>query len=73
MSTIASLIDRFGGVRPMARKVGVAVNSVQHWKRAGRLPVARIDAVKKAADDHGIGVTLEEVVAAALSGTRAAA
>lgn len=63
---ITPIIDRFGGIRPAARALGVAVNTIQWWKRTGRLPAARVDDIEKAAAAHGIAVSRAEIVAAVL-------
>jgi hypothetical protein len=50
----AALIDRFGGIRPMASKLGVPVSTVQGWKQRGTIPVSRLDAIRFAASAHNI-------------------
>ena len=32
------IIAAFGGIRPMAKKIGVAVTTVQGWKRPQKKP-----------------------------------
>ena len=50
------IIDRFGGIRPMASKLGVAVTTVQGWKERGHIPEGRIAQIIQAAAEHGIDV-----------------
>ena len=48
------IIDRFGGIRPMAAKLGVAFTTVQGWKVRGHIPQGRRQAILDAAAKHGI-------------------
>lgn len=41
----ASIIERFGGVRPLARRLGMAPSTVQHWKDIDRIPADHQQAV----------------------------
>ncbi|HEM45705.1 MAG TPA: hypothetical protein ENO23_01540, partial [Alphaproteobacteria bacterium] len=50
----ADIIERFGGIRPMAAKLGVAVTTVQGWKNRGHIPENRHDEIRAAAARHGI-------------------
>lgn len=34
----AAIIERFGGVRPLARLLGVAPSTVQYWKDVDLIP-----------------------------------
>ncbi|WP_420547029.1 uroporphyrinogen-III synthase [Curvivirga sp.] len=43
------IIDGFGGIRPMAGKVGVAVSTVQGWKTRNHIPESHKDQIIKAA------------------------
>lgn len=52
------LLQRFGGVRPMASKLEIPVTTVQGWKRRGTIPASRADELRAAARSHGI--TLDE-------------
>ena len=45
----ADIIDRFGGIRPMAKKLSVAATTVQGWKKRGAIPGARREQLEKAA------------------------
>lgn len=48
------VIDQFGGIRPMAAKIGVAVTTVQGWKSRAAIPPDRWEAISAAAAKHGI-------------------
>lgn len=50
----SEIIERFGGIRPMASKLGVAVTTVQGWKERNHIPEARYSQIVKAAAEHGI-------------------
>jgi len=49
-----AVIERFGGIRPMAAKLGVPVTTVQGWKNRGHIPDNRHEEVQRAAAAHGI-------------------
>ena len=57
------VIGAFGGIRPMASKLGVPVSTVQGWKERGVIPEARHQEVRTAAAAHA--VTLDEADLAA--------
>lgn len=48
------IIERFGGIRPMATKLGVAVTTVQGWKERGHIPSGRWQQIAASAAEHGI-------------------
>jgi hypothetical protein len=48
------VIQRFGGIRPMAQKLGVPVSTVQGWKERGAIPANRREEVLGAAARHNI-------------------
>lgn len=48
------IIKRFGGIRPMAAKLGVAVTTIQGWKERGHIPAGRWQQINAAAEAHGI-------------------
>ena len=50
----ARVIEAFGGIRPMAKKLGVAVTTIQGWKERNAIPVQRLDQVREAARLEGI-------------------
>lgn len=43
------IIEKFGGIRPMAKKMGLAVTTVQGWKKRGVIPAARRETLLAAA------------------------
>lgn len=51
-----ALIDRFGGIRPMAAKLGVPVTTVQGWKKRNAIPGNRRTDILTAANKHNIAV-----------------
>lgn len=54
LDNAAAVIGAFGGIRPMAKKLGVAVTTVQGWKERGVIPFARLDEIKAAAQRENI-------------------
>lgn len=63
------IIERFGGIRPMAAKMGVAVTTVQGWKQRESIPAARRDDLIVAAKVHGVDLgSLLDVSAVSESG-----
>ena len=48
------IIAAFGGIRPMAKKLGLAVTTVQGWKDRGAIPLARMAELRTAAQQAGI-------------------
>jgi hypothetical protein len=59
----AEIIERFGGIRPMASKLGVAVTTVQGWKERGHIPEGRHAQIMQAAAKHGVDIGLEKAPA----------
>jgi uroporphyrinogen-III synthase len=55
------VIERFGGIRPMATKMAIPVTTVQGWKKRNVIPGNRRDDVLSAARIHNID--LSDVVA----------
>ncbi|WP_119169325.1 uroporphyrinogen-III synthase [Algihabitans albus] len=55
-SAAEHVIARFGGLRPTATKLGVAVSTVQGWKARGHIPETRHDDLRAAAKTHGIEI-----------------
>lgn len=53
------IIDAFGGIRPMASKLGIPVSTVQGWKQRDSIPAARMAAVQAAAAAAGISLSGE--------------
>jgi uroporphyrinogen-III synthase len=50
------IIEKFGGIRPMATKIGVPVTTVQGWKKRGTIPANRAHLVEAAAVAHGVEI-----------------
>jgi len=48
------VIASFGGIRPMANKLGVAVSTVQGWRERGSIPAGRHAQIRAAAKKHGV-------------------
>ncbi|MCF8496196.1 MAG: hypothetical protein K9G62_05970 [Alphaproteobacteria bacterium] len=51
------IIERFGGIRPMAKKMDVAVTTIQGWKKRDSIPAARRAELVNAAAAHGIDLS----------------
>ncbi len=64
------LIQRFGGIRPMANKLEVPVTTVQGWKKRGAIPATRIADLRIAAQRHGIKLDEAELDAVSRSDDR---
>jgi len=48
------IIAAFGGIRPMAKAMGIAVTTVQGWKERGAIPLKRMDDIRASAARAGI-------------------
>jgi len=48
------IIEAFGGIRPMAKKIDVAVTTVQGWKKRNVIPGTRRDLIIQAAAEHDV-------------------
>lgn len=59
------IIEKFGGIRPMAHKLEVPVTTVQGWKKRGAIPTVRHADLIAAAERHGIDIDTAELAAAA--------
>jgi len=51
------VIRAFGGIRPMAAKLGVPVTTVQGWKERGTIPEPRVAEVLAAAAKQGVSLS----------------
>jgi hypothetical protein len=60
----AAIIERFGGIRPLAAKLGIPVSTVQGWKKRGLFPANRRSELIAAAADHGVPLSESELDAA---------
>ncbi len=67
------LIQRFGGIRPMANKLEVPVTTVQGWKKRGAIPSTRLNDLRLAAQRHGIKLDEAELEAVSRSEDRTGA
>ena len=56
LKDVERLINRFGGMRPMARKMDVAVSTIQGWKKRDHIPADRVDDVVTAARANQISM-----------------
>jgi hypothetical protein len=56
LNDVETLINRFGGMRPMARKMDVAVSTIQGWKKRDHIPADRVDDVVNAARTNQISL-----------------
>jgi hypothetical protein len=59
------IIARFGGIRPMAGKLGVAVSTVQGWRERGAIPLRHHGRVREAARAAGMEIGPADLGAAA--------
>ncbi len=57
-SPARQVIEAFGGIRPMAHKLGLAVSTVQGWKERDSIPAVRHPDIRTAA--HEAGVELDD-------------
>ncbi|MEM7225308.1 MAG: mitofilin family membrane protein [Pseudomonadota bacterium] len=58
-----AIITAFGGIRPMASKLEVAVSTVQGWKERGAIPNNRHEQILAAAKKHGITLDAKQLAA----------
>ena len=58
-----AVIDRFGGIRPMATKLATPVTTVQGWKKRGIIPQIRHAEILSAAAREGIAIDPAELAA----------
>lgn len=56
-----SVFEKFGGIRPMAAKLGLSHSTVKSWHTAGSIPEWRRKSVMDAAIDNGITITFDEI------------
>lgn len=57
MENAVEIIERFGGIRPMASKIDVAVTTIQGWKKRNVIPGTRRALVLSAAKENGIDLS----------------
>jgi hypothetical protein len=51
------VIEKFGGLRPMAQKTDIPVTTIQGWKKRGQIPAARRREIIKAAEAHKVDLS----------------
>ncbi|NYZ14666.1 hypothetical protein HL658_19125 [Azospirillum sp. RWY-5-1] len=71
-TAVERIIERFGGIRPMAHKLDIPVTTVQGWKKRGAIPLNRHPDLRSAAVRHGIALDESELDAATPSEERPA-
>ncbi|XKH34492.1 carph-isopro domain-containing protein [Azospirillum doebereinerae] len=64
------IVERFGGIRPMANKLDTPVTTVQGWKKRGAIPLARHADLRAAAAKHRIKIDEADLDAATPSEDR---
>ena len=57
-----NLFKLFGGIRPMARALGVPPSNVDSWKRVGRIPAEKQPHVLKVARSLGLAITEHDII-----------
>ncbi|MBP2295649.1 COG4223 family protein [Azospirillum rugosum] len=68
---VERIIERFGGIRPMAHKLDIPVTTVQGWKKRGAIPLNRHADLRAAAAKHRIVLDEADLEAATPSEDRA--
>ena len=66
------IIEKFGGIRPMAHKLNMPVTTVQGWKKRGAIPSNRHPDLLAAASRHNVTLDQAELDAAAPADERPA-
>jgi uncharacterized protein YjcR len=56
-----SVFQKYGGIRPMAAKLGVPPSTVKSWHAKREIPSWRRQAVVDTAHEHGIDLSFDEV------------
>jgi hypothetical protein len=56
LKNVETLINRFGGMRPMSRKMDVAVSTIQGWKKRDYIPAERVEDVVNAAQANNVSL-----------------
>lgn len=72
-AAVERIIERFGGIRPMAHKLNIPVTTVQGWKKRGAIPLARHADLRAAAAKHRVKLNEADLDAATPSEDRPAA
>jgi len=59
---VASVFQKFGGIRPMAAKIGdVPASTVKSWHKKRNIPSWRHASILEAAARHGVQITAAEL------------
>lgn len=57
---IDEVIDKFGGIRPLATRLDLTASTVQGWKKREKIPENRISEILRVAKEDGIDLTGEK-------------
>ena len=57
LNNAGKIIERFGGIRPMAAKINTPVTTVQGWKKRDVIPAARREQILDAASQNDIDLS----------------
>ncbi|HPF78126.1 MAG TPA: mitofilin family membrane protein, partial [Alphaproteobacteria bacterium] len=57
LNNAGEIIERFGGIRPMAAKIDTPVTTVQGWKKRDVIPGTRRDQILSAAKENNIDIS----------------
>lgn len=58
LTNTSTIIEAFGGIRPMAHKLDVPVSTVQGWKQRDTIPENRTADILAAADTHNVDLSM---------------
>lgn len=56
LENAGDIIDAFGGIRPMSKKIDVAVTTIQGWKKRDVIPAARRAEILQAAEKYNVNL-----------------
>jgi len=57
MNNVNDVIKSFGGLTKLSQIIDVPVSTIQSWGKTNRIPVWRVDSLKKAAEKMNINLT----------------
>lgn len=63
MNSIAEIIAALGGPTKVAKTFDAPPRLVTDWRRSGSIPVRYWPALQAAAEDHGVSLSYEQLVA----------
>lgn len=63
MNSIADIVAALGGPSNIARALEASPRLVTDWRRNGSIPVRYWPALQAAAEDHGVSLSYEQLVA----------